>query len=90
MEALTQQLGVFMAIHNQQNQRPYDLGDEDLQGDDFEEMPQQRRRDHIRYEEERRHDDSRKWESGMCTKVPEFQGSLQVEDLLIGYALLKK
>ena len=29
VEALTQQLGAFMAIHNQQNQRPYDLGDED-------------------------------------------------------------
>ena len=59
MEALTQQLGVFMAIHNQQNQHPYDLGNEDPQGDDFEEIPQQRHKDHIRYEEERRNDDKR-------------------------------
>ena len=77
VEALTQQLGTFMAINNQQNQHPYDLGDEDPHGDDFKEIPQQRRRDHIRYEEEMRHDDRRTWESGMHTKVPEFQGSLQ-------------
>ena len=38
-EALIQQLGVFMAIHNQQNQHPYGLGDEDPQSDDFEEIP---------------------------------------------------
>ena len=82
MEALTQQHGAFLAIHNRQNQRPYDSGDEDPLGDDFEEIPQQRRRAHIRYEEERRQDDRRTWEFGMRTKVPKFQGSLQAEEFI--------
>ena len=82
MEALTQQLGAFLAIYNQQNQCSYDLGDEDPQDVDFEETPQQRRRAHIRYEEKRGQDDRRTWEFGMRTEVPKFQGSLQAEDFI--------
>ena len=35
VEALTQQLGAFLAIHNQQNQSPYDSDNENPRDDDF-------------------------------------------------------
>ena len=45
-------------------------------------MPRPRRRPPVSYEKERRQDDRRMWESGMRTKVPEFQGSLQPEEFI--------
>ena len=45
-------------------------------------MPRPRRRPPVRFDEDRRQDDKRVWESVMCTKVPEFQGSLQPEKFI--------
>ena len=45
-------------------------------GKEYEEEVPRRRQRHIAYENNRR------WEMGMRTKIPEFHGSLQVEELL--------
>ena len=82
MEALRQQFQTFLATQNQQNQNPYDLGDEGPRGDDFWEVPRQRCRASIHYEDNRRQDTKRVWESGRHTKVPEFHGSLQPEEFI--------
>ena len=76
MEALTQQLQAFMAVHNQYNQPQYDSHDEGLRDDNYQEVPWPRRRPPVRFEEERRQGDKIVWESGMRTEVPEFHGSL--------------
>ena len=45
-------------------------------------MSRPRRKPPIRFEEKRRQDDRKAWESGMRTKVPEFQGSLQPTEFI--------
>ena len=45
-------------------------------------MPRSRRRPLILYEDERRQDDKRSWQSGMHIEVFEFHGSLQPEEFL--------
>ena len=82
MEALSQQLQVFMAIQNQQNQTQYGSGDEGLWGDDYREEPRRRCRPPVSFKEERRQDDRRMWESGIRIKAPGFQGSLQLEEFI--------
>ena len=73
-----------MATQNQQNQNHnlYNSYEDALGGDDFREVPRPRRRPPIRYEDERRQDDRRSWESSMRTKVLEFHGSFQLEEFL--------
>ena len=71
-----------MAVQNQQNQPWYDLSDEGLEGDDYRKDPRPRCRPIVHFEEEKRQDDRRMWESDMQTKVLEYQGSLQPEEFI--------
>ena len=71
-----------MTVQNQQNQPQYDSSDEGLEGDDYWEVPRPRRRPPIHFDAEMRQDDRTVWELGMCTEVPEFQGSLQPDEFI--------
>ena len=53
-----------------------------LGGDDFQEVARPRHRPLICFEDDRRQDDRRVWESSMHTEVPEFHGSLQPEEFI--------
>ncbi|KAI9165828.1 hypothetical protein LWI28_021216 [Acer negundo] len=77
---LTEQLATMRANQNQnpfQNLNPETGGDsdEEEESDEENEIPQSRRR-------VLEANDNRRWESGMRTEVPEFQGSLQPEEFL--------
>ena len=91
VEQLTAQLATMRANQNQnqnpfQNLNPETGGDSDAEeeSDGEEEIPQRRRR------REPEADDSRRWESGMRTEVPEFQGSLQPEEFLDWFGIVEE
>ena len=54
VEALTQQFQDFLSNQNQQNHKPYDSGDDYTRSDNFWEVPRQRCKVPIRFEDDRR------------------------------------
>ena len=53
--------------------------DEDDYGDDYYDVPRRRHRQHVKV------DDKRRWEAGMRTEIPEFYGTLNQKNSLIGW-----
>ena len=98
VEALTQQFQAFLANQNQQNHNPYDLGDDAPRSDDFWEVPRQRCRTPIHFEDDRRQDDRRqddkmKGDCGRQGCVQRFLSFMVVynqRNFLIGCVILKR
>ena len=80
VEQLTEQLATMRANQNPfQNLNPETGGDSD--GEEEIPLPQRQQRG-PEIDEDKAGENIRRWESGMRTEVPEFQGSMQPEEFL--------